>query len=69
MKYTTDVWFASFLLSKQIKLERYEVVDRNKVRCFFNLTDDDWKKLKVEFNNSEIIKFKGYIDQIKDLLY
>lgn len=56
-------------MHKDYKIHSYEKLLNKKVKCCFNITDDDWQKLKIEFNNSEIIKFKGLIEQIKDLLY
>ena len=69
MKNSTDVWFIAFLMSKGHTIKSYDVIGRGKVKCHFDLTDDEWQKLKLEFNNSEIIKFKGFIDQIKDLAF
>jgi len=69
IKDTSDVWFTAFLMSKGYKIKDYEVINRGKVKCKFEITDVDWQKLKLEFNNSDIIKFKSYIDQIKDLAF
>lgn len=68
-KASTDVWFCAFLMSKGHKVADYEVISRGKVKCKFNLTDAEWQKLKLEFNNSDLIKFKALIDQLKDLSY
>lgn len=67
MKYSSDIWFCAFLLSKGYKINNYLKKDRGKVSCGFEIDEDKWKELKLEFNNSEIIKFKGLIEQIKDL--
>jgi hypothetical protein len=69
MKFSTDVWFCSFLMSKGYKIEKYDVIQRGRVKCYFTLSDEQWQKLKLEFNNSDIIKFKMYIEQIKDLSF
>lgn len=68
-KFSTDVWFVAFLMSKGHKISAYTVLPQKKVRCEFQLSDKEWQDLKLEFNNSEIVKFKGYIDQIKDLAW
>lgn len=68
-KSTTDIWFASFLMIKGEKLTNYSVISRGKVSCIFTLTDEQWQKYKLEFNNSEYIKFKTTVEQIKDLGY
>lgn len=69
IKESSDVWFCSFLMSKGFKIDDYTVISRGKVKCKFTITNEEWQKLKLEFNNSEIIKFKAYIEQIKDLSF
>lgn len=69
LKSTSDVWYAAFLMSKGYKIINYTVIARGKVRCDFDITEEDWKKLKIEFNNSDIVKFKHYIDMIKDMAF
>jgi hypothetical protein len=67
MKNSTDIWFISFLMLKGHKIEKYDVLSKGKVKCYFQLTEDEWQKYKLEFNNSEYIKFKALIEQVKDL--
>lgn len=69
MKTSTDVWFIAFLMSLGHQIKDYTVVTRGKVQCRFDLSDEEWQKLKLEFNNSDIIKYKGLIEQIKDLAF
>lgn len=69
MKSTSDVWFMAFLMSKGYKIEKYSVIMRGKIRADFTFTDDQWKDLKLEFQNSDLVKFKSYIEQLKDLSY
>lgn len=69
MKFTTDVWFAAFLIHKGNKVANYDVLERGKVRCYFDLTDKEWQKFKLEFHNSELSSFKTTIDKLKDLGY
>lgn len=68
-KFSTDVWYVAFLMSKGHKIIAYSVSPQKKVKCEFQLSDKEWQDLKLEFNNSEIIKYKGFIEQIKDLAY
>lgn len=68
-KSSSDVWFCAFLVKKGNKIEEYDVIDKGKVRCKFNLTDDQWKTFKLEFNNSELSEFKSLIDKLKDMAY
>ena len=69
-KATKDLWFASFL-----KLRGYEVVDfdvekdRRRGTFYFNIDDDTWKHLKLDFDKTDLSKIKYLQGQLKDLLY
>ena len=69
MKFSRDIWFNAFLISKGFEILKYDVDNRKKVTCHFNLDDDKWKELRLEFQKSDISKFKTYLDQIKELGY
>lgn len=69
LKSSSDIWFCSFLMLKDIKIEKFEVISRGKGKYFFNLSEEEWMKYKLEFNNSELVKYKTLVEQLKDLLY
>lgn len=69
MRESRDIWFNAFLLYSGVIMEGFDVDSRKKVTCRFRLDDAEWTKLKMEFQKSDIAKFKGYLDQIKDLGY
>ena len=69
MKYSTDIWFCAFLLYKNYQINNYIKKDRGKVSCEFDIDENTWKALKLEFNNSEFVKFKFLIEQVKDLSF
>lgn len=69
MKKSTDVWFCAFLTLSGYPVAHFEVVARGRVECHFKIDDEAWKALKISFNNSEVIKFKGAVEQIKDLAF
>lgn len=69
MKQSTDLFFCAFLMFKKYKIEKYDVISRGKVCCYFNISDEDWQKLKLEFNNSDISEIKMNIEKIRDLGY
>ena len=69
LKYSSDLWFSAFLMLKGYKIENFIQIGKGKVKCGFNLTDEDWQKLKLDFNNSELVKYKTVIGQIKDLSF
>jgi hypothetical protein len=64
---TSDAWFMAFLLYKQFKIEKFEADYKGKVKGTFNIPKETWNSLKLEFSQSEFVKFKTYIDLIKDL--
>jgi hypothetical protein len=66
---STDIWFCSFLMYKGHHIVKFDKLLRGRVKCYFNLTAEEWSTLKLEFNNSEFIKFKAFTEQIKDLGY
>jgi len=69
LKNSSDVWFVAFLLHKNCSIIKYDIMERGRVRCYFALNDKEWQDYKLEFNNSEIIKYKATIERIKDLGY
>ena len=46
-----------------------EKIGYKKGKYYFDLNDEEWNNLKLEFNNSELIKFKGLVEQVKDLVH
>lgn len=69
MKTSTDLFFCAFLKLKGVGLSSYDVIQRGKISCSYELSDEDWKKNKLEFNNSEFAKLKQIIEQLKDLSF
>lgn len=69
MKNTTDIWFGSFLLSKGHNVKDYDIIKKGKGRYYFDLTDDEWKELKLEFGASNISELKAYHTKLKDFVY
>ena len=69
MTETTDVWFIAFLINSGYKIESYVIIDRGKVKCKFNVSNDLWRDLKLSFHNSELLKYKQIISSIKDLSF
>lgn len=69
MKSTTDIWFASFLMSMDHKCVDFNIISRYKGEYKYNISEADWKKLKLLYINSEVKKIEDYQKQLKDLLY
>ena len=66
---TTDLFFMAFLINKGYSVKKYDVIAKGKISCYFEIADEDWKSLKLEFNSSEASKLKQIIEQLKDLAY
>lgn len=69
LKKTKDLWFASFLLLKGYDVFDYTKLSSNKGEYIFDISDEDWKKFKLEFNVSNISKVKYFQEKLKDLIY
>lgn len=69
LKISRDIWFCAFLINKGHEVVNYQVIERGKISCQFDIADDSWKQLKLEFHNSEISEYKAIIDKLKDLAY
>lgn len=68
-KSSTDIWFVAFLMYKGLEITRYDPIAKNRVRCYFELTEEQWQKYRLEFNNSAFVKFKTLVEQVKDLAH
>jgi len=70
MKSTTDIWFASFLIElRGYKLHDYHVIARGRGRFNFKISDEDWKREKMLFMQSDVSKLKQGQEKLKDLLF
>ena len=69
IRFSSDIWYCAYLMLKGYKIVTYDVIGRGRVKCGFEITEEEWHIFKIEFNNSELIKFKATIEQIKDLAY
>ena len=69
MKKTTDLWFVSFLELNGVKITSYRLLKPGKLEFTFDITDLDWSKMRLDFNNSDIQKYKQKIEALKDLAY
>lgn len=68
-KTTTDIWFSAFLKMKGYPVVNFDVLPKSKGRFHFNIQDEDWKKMKLEFDASDISKIKMNQIALKDMLH
>ena len=68
-KTTTDVWFAAFLQEEGNTIVGLNQITRGKAEFIFELSNEEWTKLKLAFHNSDVARYKLLISQLKDLAY
>lgn len=69
MKETTDIWLASFIRMKGHNVADFEVISKNKAKFKFEVSDEEWRKLKMAFDVSDISKIKLHQIALKDLIH
>jgi hypothetical protein len=67
---TKDLWFYAFLRTHGYELADYiKHEDTNKSEFIFNISNEDWKQMKLDFNKSDLSKGKWFIEEAKDLIF
>lgn len=69
MKFSRDIWYVAFLLFKKYEIKKYDIIAKGKVCCFFDIDDEKWKELKLEFSKSNFFKYKNFVENVKDLAF
>lgn len=70
MNSTTDLWFGGFIILKGYNPSNYELIGRgfSKGKFYFDISDEDWKKLNLEYDKTEHKKMKYAQESLKDLI-
>ena len=66
---TKNIKFCAYLRTKNINPSKVEKIARGKGSFLYDMSDEDWQKHKMEFNNSPLLDYANAIDAIKDLCY
>ncbi len=69
MKRVTDLWFASYLKCKGYELVDFELKQRGKGVYIFEISEEDYKKLRLDFFKSDISNIKQIMEALKDMAY
>lgn len=69
MKWSTDIWFITFLKMEGYEIKNFEVISRNRGKFYFDINDKDWKDLKLKCDKSLISTIKTVQCSLKDLLH
>jgi len=66
---TKDLWIAAFVINSGFKLYKFEIICPGKARFFFDISREEYSKLKLLFFQSDTSKIKQTIEELKDLAY
>jgi len=65
----TDLYFSAYLKCKDYELVDFELIQRGRGAYIFEIEEDEYKKIRIEFFKSDISKIKLIIESLKDLTY
>ena len=66
---TRDVYFAAYLKMKGYKVVDFILIDQHRAEFKFDITKEEYKKMKLEFVTSESSKIKQCMEVLKDLIH
>lgn len=64
---TYNIWLAGYMVSKGVSLISIERND-NKVNFVFNIDKAKFDEIKIEFLNSDMLRVKKAVDNLKDII-
>ena len=65
---TSNIGLASYICLQGKKIANYSVGKRGIVTFTFELTEEEFKKMKLDYNNSEFLKFKQLLESIRAMI-
>jgi len=68
-KDTKNIKFVAYLRFKNIQISKIERIARGKARYWFDLSEEEWLKLKLQFDNSPEFKYAQCLDAVVDLAH
>lgn len=68
-KDTKNIKFVAYLRFKGHEILKIERIARGKARYWFDLTEDEWVNLKLEFDRSNECKYAQCLDAVVDLAH
>ena len=69
MNKSKNIKFCAVLRYKKIHPSKVEKISRGKAIYHYDLDDENWNKLKQDFDKSDFIEYANCLDAIKDLAY
>jgi len=69
LRKTTDIWFMAYLQSRGYDLLDFEVLNPGKSIFQVKISEEDWKKYKMEFHQHEVNTIRRFVEGLKDLSF
>lgn len=69
LRKTSDIWFMGYLQNEGYALEDYEVQHPGKSIFHVRISEEDWKKYKLEFHQHKVNKVRRNVESLKDLSF
>lgn len=69
MQETKNVKLVAYLRLIGKHPDKVEQISRGRAKYLFDMTQDEWAKLKQDFDRSDFIKYAQCMDAITDLAY
>ena len=66
---TKNINFCAWLRYKGINPADIDIIRKGKASYSYNMTTEEWSRLKQEFNKSPFIEYGHCLNAIKDLAY
>ncbi len=64
-----NVKFCAYLRYRKIHPDNVEIFAKGRAIYIYKMSQEDWRKLKIEFDKSEFVEYGNCMDAIKDLAY
>jgi len=68
-KDTKNIKFVAYLRFKGYEISKVERIARGKARYHFELTENEWLHLKLQFDKSQECKYAQCLDAVVDLAH
>jgi hypothetical protein len=66
---TKNIKFCAYLKLFSINPVEVKKLDKGKAEYIYSLSEDEWERWQIKFNNSEFLAYANNLEAIKDLAY
>ncbi len=64
-----NIKFCAYLRFRKIHPKSVKVFAKGRATYHYDMAEEDWRKLKIEFDKSDFVEYGNCMDAIKDLAY